>query len=67
MTLCWSELDKQPWPTFSVLAGGCGDLDRAIGHDDPRALVHLMVGQALAGREVEHNRARGIARGQDLR
>ena len=52
---------------FGVLAGGCGDLDRAIDHDDPRALVHLVVGQALAGREVEHDRARGIARGQDLR
>src|SRR5665213_651263 len=62
-----SELHQQPDAPAHALALGGRDLDLAVEYDEPRALVNLMVGEALASREVEHDRPCHIARGKDLR
>jgi hypothetical protein len=64
VALSWSELDQQPAAATHVLAGSRGHLDRAVDHEEPRALVDLMVGQRLARREVERDRARRLAGGR---
>jgi hypothetical protein len=67
VTLTRSELDQQPGTPARALARRNPDLHFAFHNHEPGALVHLVVGQALADHEVEHDRARGIARGEDLR
>ena len=67
VTLSCSELDQQPTITTHMLTRGGSYLDRTVDHQKPRALVDLVVGQALARREGEHDRARLLAGGEDLR
>ncbi len=58
MALTWVELNQEPRTARDARAGGCGDLDLARDQHDPGALVNLMVLQALALREMKHNRPR---------
>jgi hypothetical protein len=66
MTLPGSELDQQPRPSADALAGDVRHLDLATHHEQPRALVHLVLGEAFARRQVERDRTRRVARGEDL-
>ena len=47
MTLARGELDQPPGAAADALADGRRNLDRAVEHDDPGALVDLMLRQAL--------------------
>jgi hypothetical protein len=67
VTLSRGQLDQQPGTAVRAVARGSPDLDFAFHNHEPGALVYLVLGQALAGREIEHDRARRLARGQDLR
>jgi cytidylate kinase len=49
------ELGQQPGPAAHVL--GPVHLDRPGYHHQPGALVHLVFGEPLAGRELDHDRA----------
>src|ERR1039458_6071481 len=67
VTFPWSEFDQQSAATARALAASRGDLNRAINHEQPRALVDLVLGEGLPCCEVECDRARRIARRKDLR
>jgi len=62
-----SKLDQEPYAAAHAISCGSRDLDLAIEHDQPRALMNLVVGEALASRQIEHDRAGGITRGENFR
>lgn len=66
MALPWSELDQESSAAACALAGSGGQVDLAIEDEHPRALVDLVLSQALPRREVQHDRTSGVARGEDL-
>ena len=61
------ELDQEPRAAADAPAGGRGHLDLTVDDHDPGTLVHLVVAQLLPFSEVERERARLVAGGEDLR
>jgi hypothetical protein len=67
VTLAGEELDQQARTAARTFPRGRGDLDLTVEHHQPRALVHLMLGETLAGRKIKRDCSRHVARGEDLR
>ena len=66
MTLRRGKLDQESYAAVHAIPGGGRDLNLAVKHNQPRALVNLVVGEALTGRQIEHDRSRGIARRENF-
>src|SRR5680860_1676598 len=58
---------QEPRAAADSVASGAGDLNRPGNDDEPGALVHLVLLKALAGREVDRDRAPLFGGGQHLR
>ena len=67
MTLRRGKLDQESYATADAIPSAGRDLDLAVKHNQPRSLVNLVVGEALTGRQIEHDRACGIARRENFR
>ena len=67
MWLLGVELRHEAGAALRPLAAARDDLDLAFDDGDPRALVHLVLLELLALRELQRDDARGVGRGQDLR
>jgi hypothetical protein len=65
-SLVRGEVGEQP-SAAALSATVLGDLDLATNHDEVRALVHLMLLEFLAGRQLDRNRSRLLVGAQDLR
>ena len=62
-----SKTASSPGPPATAIAAGLGDLDRPADHQQPGALVDLMLREALARAEVDHDRTALVVGGEDLR